>query len=40
MFQLSNQVTFFGTLFDLEWLLIGYIEDKGIVPITPVKTSK
>ena len=40
MFQLSNQVTFYGLLFDLGWLLIGYTEDKGIVPFTLIKISK
>ena len=40
MFQFSHQVTLSSLLFDLEWLLMGYIEDKGIISIIPVKISK
>ena len=40
MFQLSNQVTFCGSLFDLGWLLMGYIKDKSKVSFSLVKISK
>ena len=40
MFQLSKQLTFYGSLLDLGWRLVSYIGDRGIVSFNIVKIIK